>query len=491
MATTAAPAATGATLKVALGLEPQGLDPGLAVVGSSHQIIDLVYSRLTNLDAEAKVVPDVAKSWDISDDGKTYTFHLRDDVFFQNGDKLTAEDVVFTFNRLTDPKTGYAYATQWESFKSAKALDDSTVQVELTQPTGPFLTFLAFPGSSIVPKKEVEARGNLSDSPVGSGPWNFVSYQPGSKLVLERNDKYYGAKPALQKLDIAYITDPTERANALLGGTVDFASQIDPKDYDRIVETPGFKGSEQVGGRWFFIMTQDTVSPLDNPKVRQAISLAVDRDVLSEVQFFGHAKPLLGAPIPEWNWAYAGDLQPFSPKADPEAARKLLAEAGYPDGLNLKLKTMSLVELASQAPLLQDMLKKAGINLEIEKMDNAVYLDKVWGGGEFEISNMYWLSPLADPDDFLYLNYKCGSGMNPQKYCNKDLDVLLEKARYSSSQEERAKYYHQAQELILKEMPLVPLVIQTNLDAFSDKVSGFLPMRTGMYSTLSNVTVGQ
>ena len=163
----------GGTLKVAYVADPQGMDPALATIGASHLVIEQVYSTLTSLDPNANPQPDLATSWKVSADGTQYTFYLRKGVTFHNGDELTAEDVKFTFDRLRNPKTGYSYLTQVETISSVDVIDAHTVKFTLTQPTGPFLVFMAFPGSSIVPKREVQKRGNLSGNPIGSGAFRF------------------------------------------------------------------------------------------------------------------------------------------------------------------------------------------------------------------------------------------------------------------------------------------------------------------------------
>jgi peptide/nickel transport system substrate-binding protein len=489
---TPAPAAEK-VLKVGFVDGPQGMDPALAVVGASHQIIDLVYSGLTKLNNDAKPIPDLAESWTVEPDGKTYTFELRSGVKFHDGQLLTADDVVYTFKRLTDPKTGYAYATQVESIADVVALDPLTVQFKLSKPTGPFLTFLAFPGNFIVPKHVAEAGSSLTSKPIGTGPFKFVSYSPDQELVLEANRDYYvPGIPTMDKLDIKYYADDTERANALLGGSIDFATRVGAKDYDGIIGTKGFAGTEQIGGRWFWIMTQDKDGPTKDPLVRQAISYALDRQEMADTLFFGHAKPILGGPIPDWSWAYDKSTDVVSPHADLEKAKALLKQAGYPDGLKIDMILGTTWKtLADQGPLIKDQLARAGIDVNLVPMENPRYMDLVWGKGQFQISNMYWLSPLADPDDFTYLNYRCGSGMNPQKYCNSKLDELLQQARYTSDQGARKALYTQATQLLLSEMPLIPTVTATMLDAYSTKVKGWSPMRTGMYRNLSEVTLGE
>jgi peptide/nickel transport system substrate-binding protein len=492
-ASISAPANAESVLKVGFVDGPQGMDPALAVLGSSHQIIDLVYSGLTKLDKDANPVPDLAESWTISTDGKDYKFKLRPNVKFHDGTPFTADDVVYTFQRLKDPKTGYAYATEVESIDSVTAVDPVTVEFKLSKPTGPLLAFLGFPGNFIVPKHIAEAGAALTSGPVGTGPFKFVSYSPDQELVLKANKDYYvSGIPKIDKLDIKYYVDDTERANALLGGNIDFATRVGAKDYDGIIATEGFSGTEQVGGRWFWIMTQDKAPPTDNPLVRQAISYAIDRQEMADTLFFGHAKPILGGPIPDWNWAFDSTTDVLPAHADIAKAKELLARAGYPNGLKIDMTLGTTWKtLSDQGPLIKDMLGRAGINVTLTPMENPRYMDSVWTKGQFQISNMYWLSPLADPDDFTYLNYRCHSGMNPQQYCNNQLDDLLQQARYNSDQAARKALYTQATELLLKDMPLIPTVTATMLDAYSNKVKGWHPVRTGMYRGLSEVTLEQ
>ncbi len=483
--------AASGILRVGFVDGPQGMDPGLAVVGASHQAIDLIYSGLTKLDTNANPEPDLAESWTINDAGTVYAFKLRSGVKFHDGSALTADDVVYTFQRLKDPVTGYSYATQVESLADVKALDPTTVEFDLSKPTGPFLTFMAFPGNYIVPRHIAEAGSSLTNNPIGTGPFKFVSYSPNQELILQANPDYYRpGVPKVEKLDITFIANDTERANALLGGNLDFATRIGPKDYDQIVATDGFTGSETVGGRWFWIMTQDTVEPISNPLVRKAISYAIDRKAMADTLFFGHAKPILGGPIPDWSWAYDPSTDQMPPTGDADKAKALLAKAGYPNGIKITMTLGSTWQnLADQGPLIKDMLGRAGIDVTLSSMENPRYLDLVWSGGKYQISNMFWLSPLADPDDFMYLNYRCGSGMNAQKYCNEALDAVLQGARYTGDRAARKALYTKATLMTLDDVPLIPTVTATMLDAYTTSVQGWQPMRTGMYRGLSLVSL--
>ena len=487
-----APAQAADQLRVGFVDPPQGFDPALAVVGASHQVIDLIFSGLTKLDANADPQPDLAESWTVSEDGKVVTFKLREGVKWHDGQPFTADDVVYTFERLMDPATGYAYATQVESFAGVKAIDPSTVELTLSKPTGPLPTFLAFPGNFIVPKHIVSAGPSLTSTPIGTGPYKFESYSPNQELILAKNPDYHVSGVPKMDLQIKYINNDTERTNARLGGNLDFTSRIAPRDYDEIIATPGFVGSKTFGGRWYSVLTNVEGEVTDNKLVRQAIAYAIDRQAMADVLFFGHAEPMLGGPIPNWSWAHDPATDAIPPNGDVEKAKALLAEAGYPDGVTVDMTLAgSWKNLVEQGPLLKEMLAKAGIEVNLITMENPRWVDEVWVGGKYQTANNFWLSPLADPDDFIYLSYKCGSGMNAQRYCNKEFDAIVEEARYTVDQDKRKELYTQATKILLDEMPLVPTVNAGILDAATDKVVGFVPMRTGMYRGLENASLSE
>src|SRR5438034_4412713 len=225
----------GGLLKAAFSADPAGFDPVRGPSGMSHVVIEQVYSTLMALDPDAKPYPELAESSEVSHDGLMYTFRLRRGVKFHNGDDLTASDVKFTFDRLRAPNSGYSYGAQVETIKSVDVVDPHTVQFRLTKVTGPFLIYMAFPGSSIVPKKLVESGLDLNAKPVGTGPFRFVSYEPRTAIKFERNPNYFEAgKPYVDAMEYRIISDITDLTNALLSGVVNFSNEIPPKDFAKV-----------------------------------------------------------------------------------------------------------------------------------------------------------------------------------------------------------------------------------------------------------------
>lgn len=478
---------SGGVLKLAFSADPAGFDPAMGPSGMSHVVIEQVYSTLMSLDPDANPYPDLAERFEMSEDGLEYTFFLRQGVKFHNGDELTAEDVKFTFDRLRAPDSGYSYGSQVETIKDVTVVDPHTVKFILSAQTGPFLTYMAFPGSSIVPKKLVESDHDLNAQPIGSGPFKFVSYQPRSMVKFEKNADFYEAgKPYVDGLEFHLIADVTALTNAVLSGTVDFSNEIPPKDWEVVQSTPGLVGLTLEGSRFYWLLPNNTKSPLDDPKVRQAIAHALNRQAIVTGTFFGQATPILGGVIPEWNWGYAG-LQEFNPAGDPEKAKALLAEAGHAGGFETSLTmASSFPAMLAMAPIIQANLAAVGIKATISTMEIPRYWDEVWGPSNFDMTAMYWVSPLADPDDFVYNNYACGMAINVQKSCSDEMDALLREAKSATTQEARKEAYRRQQEFSLQEMPIVPLVNAWILTAHTDRLKNYKPMRTGFLKPLKD-----
>jgi peptide/nickel transport system substrate-binding protein len=477
----------GGVLKAAFSADPAGFDPVRGPSGMSHVVIEQVYSTLMALDPDAKPYPELAESYEVSDDGLQYTFKLRTGVTFHNGDDLTAEDVKFSFDRLRAKDSGYSYGSQVETIESVDAVDKDTVRFKLSRRTGPFLVYMAFPGSSIVPKKLIESGHDLNANPVGSGPFKFVSYEPRSAIKFERNPHYFqDGKPYFAAMEYRIIPDITALTNAVMSGEVNFSNEIPPKDWATVTTNPNLKTQTLEGSRYYWLLPNNTVKPLDNPKVRQAIGLALDRKALVAGAFFGQATPILGGVIPEWNWGHS-DVKFFAERAEPAKAKALLAEAGVPNGFETSMTiASSFPAMVAMAPIIQANLAAVGIKAQIKTMEIPRYWDEIWGPSKFDITTMYWVSPLADPDDFVTNNYKCGMAINVQKSCSKEMDAILEKAKSAATQDARKAAYKTMQDLSLEEMDIVPLVNAWLLIAYAKDLQGFTPLRTGFLKTLKD-----
>jgi peptide/nickel transport system substrate-binding protein len=287
-------------------------------------------------------------------------------------------------------------------------------------------------------------------------------------------------------MEYRIIPDITALTNAVASGEVNFSNEIPPKDWASMKTNAELKSQTLEGSRYYWLIPNNTTKPLDNPKVRQAIGLAIDRSALVAGAFFGQATAIRGGVIPEWNWGYA-DIKFFGEKGEVAKAKALLAEAGFPNGFETSMTmASSFPPMMGMAPIIQANLAAIGIKAKINSMEIPRYWDEIWGPSKFDMTAMYWLSPLADPDDFVTNNYKRGMAVNVQKSGSAELDAILDEAKQAPSQDARKAIYKKMQEMSLEEMGIVPLVNGHLLIAHSKKLQGYVPMRTGFLKTLKD-----
>ena len=477
----------GGTLVTAFSADPGGFDPARGPSGMSHVVIEQIYGTLINLDADAQPYAGLSESWTQAADGLSWTFKLREGLTFHNGEALTAEDVVYTFERIMPEDSGYAYRSQVETIDEVVAIDELTVEFRLNRVTGPFEIYMAFPGSSIVPKDLLESGHDLNAEPVGSGPFKFVSYTPRDSIQFVRNENYYETgRPYFDGMTYRIIADPTALSNGMKSGEILFSNEVPPKDWNAVISQPGIVNAALEGSRYYWMIPNHEKGPLENKLVRQAIGHALNRQAIVRGAFFGQATPILGGVIPEWNWAYAG-LDVFKPEGDIEKAKALLVEAGVVPGTPLSLTMVSSwPPMMSMAPIIQANLAQIGFTAQIDTMEVPRYWDEVWGPSKFDITAMYWLSPLADPDDFVTNTYATASSVSVHLGGTEEMDDLMLAAKSAVTIEERKALYRKQQELSLEDMTVIPLVNGWVLTAHTDRLKNFKPMRTGFLKTLKD-----
>jgi peptide/nickel transport system substrate-binding protein len=475
----------GGILKVATSTDPVGLDPMISSAYSTALITEHVYGSLMQYDKELnEVSPDLAESVEISEDRLLYTFKLRQGVKWHDGQPFTAEDVKFSMERQKDPATGSPNAYMYAAVESVTAVDPATVEVRFGQVTGPFLAFMASPWASMVPKHVVEASGDLQTVMVGTGPFKFVSYEPGKAVKLVKNADYYvPGQPYVDELEIQFITDNTSRLNAAITRQVDLVQELAKKDHRQLSSMPGVQAITLESGscNWAYTGMNVTRPPFDNPLVRQAVAFAKNRRAIADNVMFGLAIPLTGGIVPEWSWAHAEGLQLYPETPDIERAKALLAEAGLPDGFETTLKVSpAYSELAGQAAVDQEALRAVGINAEIVNLEWGTFINDVFGNNDFDLQVCGWGGPFIDPDEFLYPEFHSDQGFNPHLFADPEVDKLLNEGRTTFEREERKAIYDRVQERIFT---LAPVAAGTNnviVQAQQDYVKGFTPLPTGM-----------
>jgi peptide/nickel transport system substrate-binding protein len=435
--------ADGGRIIAAISGEPDQLDPHLTSAYASFQVLENVYDTLVQPDAELQFEPALAEDWEESDDQLTWTFTLREGVMFHNGRELTAEDVVFSYERIMDEG---ANAWRFANVESVTAPDERTVEITVTQPSPNLLANIgAFKGMAIVPSEIVED-GTIGSEPVGTGPFRFVSYSEGSNLVLEANPDYWGDGPHVEGVEYRFIAEGTVALTSLRTGEVHWTDNIPPQDVAGVLDD-GDLESDAVAGNdyWYFAFNQER-EPFDNPDVRRALAFGFDREAVTQAAKFDAATVNQTA-IPEGSFFHT-DYAPFS--YDLDQARQLLEDAGVTD-LEIDLMvTTEYEETIAAAQVLESQWSELGVTTSIRPLDFSAWLDEQ-GEGNFDVFLLGWLGNI-DPDDFYYAQHHSEGGFNFHGYSNPEVDELLDAARTETDEDARKDLYDQAVELIVDEV---------------------------------------
>jgi len=480
------------TLVFGRGADSKQLDPSKVTDGESIYVTQQIYDQLVTYEQDStEVKAALAKDWETSEDGKVWTFELREDVTFHDGTSFEAEDVVYNFERWTTSDEfiyyGYMFGGHEDGIiESVEAVDEYTVEFTLTDPNAPFIQTLAMPPFGIASPDAVEEHGeDYFKNPVGTGPFEFVDWARGDRIELERNEDFWGQKAGVQNLTFRVIPDNGARFMELQSGSIDLMLGLNPQDLEPAENADGVqvfrRPSMNVG---YMAMNTDKEGPLADKKVRQAINLAVDKKELIKL-FEGLGKSAKN-PMPPSLWGYNDDIDPYG--YDVEKAKTLLAEAGYGDGVDITLYTMPnprpyMPQPKVTAQAIQQMLKEANINVEIVENDWETHLE-VTQNGEHDMALLGWTGDNGDPDNFLYVlldkdNAKVGSAGNIAFYKNDEVHDLLKSAQVEMEQSKRAEYYKEAQEIIHEDAPWLPIAHTTPPLVGKDNIEGYVPHATG------------
>jgi peptide/nickel transport system substrate-binding protein len=486
-APTAAPAAgqpkRGGILKVGLQADPTSLDPQKTSLTALFHVTEQIYSLLVQLNPDLTVRPDLAEKWDISPDGKTYTFSLRKGVKFHSGRALVAADVKYTFERLVDKATASPNASVLVSVDTITAPDDSTVVITLKQADASFLTNLTSPAAVIINKDAVDKNGDLTKPADGTGPFMFKEYVPNTRVVLERNPDYYEAgKPYVDGIEMTIASDDTSRTAAVKTGTVDFI------EYAPLKDIPSLKGDTSLtlagdqNTNIRFVGLNVTRKPFSDLKVRQAIAMAVDRDAVLGPAVFGFGTPTLEL-FPPGYWAGLG-TKPAP--ADVAKAKQLLADAGYPNGFSTTILSWSQYSFLSNAAVVfQDQLQQIGISADVNLEENAAFI-KDYLDNNFDLT-VSGTSAYVDPNDIYLRNFGTGQPSNAVRYSNPKADELIAAGVATTDQAKRKQIYQQLQQLLLDDVPWINLYIANQFEAMKTYVKGYTHIPTGSNYTLKDV----
>lgn len=478
-------------LKFGLASEPTTINTTVQNGTHGRTIKLAIYRGLLNYDKEGVLQPELAEDYTVSADGKIYTFKIRD-ASFHNGDPVTAEDVKFTFERMLEPDTKATYSTEISIIDRINVIDQKTIEFILKEPSAPFVHYLALPESVIVSKKWVEEKGDEAD-PMGAGPYKFVDWIKGQELTVERFENYYKEeKPNLDGIKFIFYPDENTRVNALRAGDVNLIESVPWKDVASIEKDPNLKLDSE-HGPFMQLQFNTSFEPFSNPKVRQAIAYAIDRNTILNTAFSGRGKAIYGMAIPEGYIGYSKEATNYF-EYNIEKAKELLAEAGYPNGFKAKLLATSQYSFHEQTAIaIQSELKKIGIEVELDLPDWATRINKNTEG-DYDFLVAGTAGDVTDPD-WMSNFYKSGDIRlnNSAFFKDEKIDQLLEEGKKELDEGKRQEIYEELVDRILELSPMVYLTYReqsygmaSNVNGFKN-IPGFLSFQSGI--TLEDVTL--
>ncbi len=449
--------------------EPKSMDPATVTAVNDFRILMNVYDGLVRYkDGTLEVEPSLAESWTISDDGTVYTFKLRDGVKFHDGAEFNAEAVKFNFDRILDENhpfhdTGpFPLSFYFSSVEEVNVIDPLTIEFKLNAPYAPFLSNLAYTPGLMVSPTAVEAQGkDFGRNPSGTGAFKFAEWEANAKVVIVRNEDYWDGAPPLEAVIYRPITDANTRIAEMLSGGLDIMVEVPPDSLTQFRDNDSYKVVEQAGPHLWFLILNVKEGPFSDKKVRQAANYAINKKALVENILQGTAQVAAGPTPPAFAWAYNDALEPYP--YDPEKAKALLAEAGY-DGAEITFYVTDggsgMLDPVSMGTAIQADLEAVGMKVNVETYEWNTFLGKVNPGleGKADMAEMAWMT--NDPDTLPFLALRSEAwpdkgGFNSGYYSNPKVDELLNNARKSTDQAERAKLYQEMQTIVQEDAPWV------------------------------------
>ena len=456
----------GGIVSVAISSDPGGLNPAVTTQGGVHLVCGSIFSGLVAHDFGLNPVPDLAERWDVSPDGRTYTFHLARDAVFHDGAPVTSEDVRFTFEQLLLKYHARARASVGDNLRRVSTPDQHTVVFEFERPYAAFLQLVDVTNAPVMPRHLYDGTDPLANprntAPVGSGPFKFQEWVKGDHITLVRNERYFKAgKPYLDRVVYRVMPSAAVAAIALERGEVDYFLNPSPLDAARLRAMPGVVVTDR--GREGFATVETLIPnlnrvPLSDPRVRRAIAHALDKDYLVDKVMFGQGAPATGPVSRLLAWAYNPGVVRYD--RDVALAERLLDEAGYKrgaDGVRFRLRFVHASSYAKVAEAVRDQLREAGVAVDLQMMEFGAAVDAVYIRKDFDLGfASYENGP--DPDigvkrTVVSSNIGPFPFSNGAGYRNARVDELFSRAASELDRQKRAALYFEAQDILVRDVP--------------------------------------
>jgi peptide/nickel transport system substrate-binding protein len=475
----------GGTLNVGMLVEPPALDPFHQAADARIRVSLLMYQGLFYEGAGGEAIPLLAESYDVSDDGLVYTVRLREGVTFHNGEAMDAEDVAYSYNYIRDPENGSPGAGDFAMIESVEATDPTTVVFRLSSPNASLPMTLGNKYGAVVPAgyfDDEDAKNRMNAESVGTGPFKLVEFNPNSNLLLERNEEYWeeGA-PYLDEINFTFLPNSASMLVALQNQRIDLVKLERPQDVQQVEAVEALEIERWPSLNQKAIDLGSELEPLDKVAVRQAIALAVDKELLKDaaVGDYGEVIGTMVAAMQD-SWGVPIEELPNATR-DVERAKALLDEAGLGDGFDLTLTTINGYDWMDPAAVtLREQLAEIGINLEIQRVDLGVWIDNFRSRQMGFTFNDWATQP--DPNLLFYRHFhQQPEGADFRNWNNEEASALLDRGRAESDPEKRREIYAEFQNLLAETAPTIMLFSADHVTVRDQKVKNFTQHPTGWY----------
>ncbi len=482
--TAAGNARPGGTLRYGLSTYPPNLDPLVTTGYAADTVKQQVYSALVRPNEKLEIMPELALSWEQPDD-KTAVFKLRPNVKWHDGSPFTADDVKFTLDRILAPDSKATRQSDLVTIDKVEVVDPATIRIGLKQPDAALLAILASPQCMIVSKKFVEGGGNLNNAMIGTGPFKVADVQPGVQIKLVKNPDFWeGGRPYLDGITFTPYPDDTARVNALKTAGVDIIDYVPYKDQGPLQSNNQFQIGSDKDMTFMWLHVRLDKKPLDDPRVRQAIAIGIDRDAVVKTVFFGRGVPMTGGVLPPE--FFGGDpALDGRYKRNLDKAKQLLTEAGYPNGFEVNLLSTSTYSFhKGTGEVVQSSLAQMGIKANLELVEWATDVQRR-NEGQFDL--------LVDGGGYDYVDAASLAAdfqsksifSKAEKFSDPEVDDLFAKGRATVQQDARKQIYEQIDSALLDKLPWIYLLRREQAEAMATKVKGYIHIPGGNLSGLN------